>query len=157
MDRSAQPYVAVRRVVTMSTIGEIADRIPELLDWVPAHGGRQAGAAFLKYNVIDMARALEVEAGVPVAAPIGGAGLVFAGTLPAGRFVVFSHHGHPDELVEVTGGVLDWAQRHGLCWDVRDTPAGQRWGCRLEVYHSDPVEQPDLHQWDTDLVFRLAG
>ena len=30
--------------------------------------------AFLKYNVIDMARQLEVEAGVPVAAPVTGGG-----------------------------------------------------------------------------------
>jgi hypothetical protein len=35
--RDAQPYVAIRRVVTMRTIPEIADRLPEVFGWL-AHG-----------------------------------------------------------------------------------------------------------------------
>jgi hypothetical protein len=35
------------------------------------------------------------------------------------------------------------------------TPDGQRWGCRLEVHHTDPAEQPDLHKWETERLVRL--
>jgi hypothetical protein len=53
--------------------------------------------------------------------------------------------------------LLAWAADRDLTWDMTDTDRGQRWGCRLEVYRTDPREQPDLNKWETDLVFRLAG
>ncbi|MFL6075874.1 MAG: hypothetical protein ACJ73S_20985, partial [Mycobacteriales bacterium] len=55
VERPAQPYVAIRQEVTMATIPEIADRLPEVFGWLGAHGAEQAGPPFLKYNVIDMA------------------------------------------------------------------------------------------------------
>jgi hypothetical protein len=39
---------------------------------------------------------------------------------------------------------------------VSDSPVGERWGCRLEIYHTDPLEQPDMNAWRTELAFRLA-
>jgi hypothetical protein len=54
-------------------------------DWLAAHGAAPAGAPFLKYNVIDMARQLEIEAGVPVATAVDGDSRVLSGILPAGR------------------------------------------------------------------------
>ncbi len=92
--RAGQPYVAVRRQVTMDTIATAADLIPGLFGWLAARGIPPAGAPFLKYNVIDMARRLEVEAGVPVAAPVDGDDEVLAGTLPAGRYVSVAYLGH---------------------------------------------------------------
>ena len=53
--------------------------------------------------------------------------------------------------------MLDWAQSQGLTWDKQDTPDGERWGCRLEIYPVNPAEQPDPAKWETELVFRLAG
>jgi hypothetical protein len=39
---------------------------------------------------------------------------------------------------------------------VADTDQGERWGCRVEFYLTDPAEQPDLSKWQTQLAFRLA-
>jgi hypothetical protein len=36
-------------------------------------------------------------------------------------------------------------------------PDGDRWGARLEIYESDPAQEPDMDKWVTDLAFRLAG
>ncbi|HKT06003.1 MAG TPA: GyrI-like domain-containing protein [Rugosimonospora sp.] len=155
-DRPAQPYVAVRQLVTMRTIPEIADRLPEVFGWLAGHGAVPAGAPFLKYNVIDMERELEIEAGVPVAAELAGERPVFGGVLPAGRYVTLTHHGHPAGLVPVVAGMLAWAGERGLRWDSRGTDAGEWWGCRLEIYHTDPAVQPDLNKWATELAFRLA-
>jgi protein subunit release factor B len=52
--------------------------------------------------------------------------------------------------------LLSWADEHGLEWDVADTRAGQRWGCRLEVLKTNPNDEPDMSKWETDLVFKLA-
>lgn len=156
IERSEQPYVAIGGRVTMDTIGEVADRISELFGWLASRGIEPAGAPFLKYDVIDMERELEIEAGVPVPATVEGEGDVFCAVLPAGRYATVTHVGHPDGLVAVTAALLDWASEQGLTWDMSETEVGERWVCRLEVYRTDPREQPDLDKWETDLVFRLA-
>ncbi|MDI1463684.1 GyrI-like domain-containing protein [Catellatospora sp. KI3] len=155
-DRTAQPYAGIRRTVTMQSIPEIADRIPEIIGWLLGRGIAPAGAPFLKYNVIDMERSLEVEAGVPVGAEITGEGEIFGAVLPAGRYVTVTHLGHPDGLEAVTGAVLGWAEQQGLRWDTVDTADGERWTARLELYHTNPMEQPDMAKWETELAFRLA-
>jgi effector-binding domain-containing protein len=154
--RPEQPYVGVRATVTLSTIGQVADRIGELIGWLAARGAAPAGAPFLRYWVIDMPGHLDVEAGVPIADPLDGESDLAVGALPAGRYATVIHHGHPDELVGATAGLLSWAAAHGLTWDAHDEPDGTAWGCRLEVFMSNPMEQPDMTQWDTELVFKLA-
>jgi effector-binding domain-containing protein len=157
LEREPQAYVGVRAVVTIDTIGTIADRIPELIGWLAARRVTPAGAPFLRYLTIDMARQLEVEAGVPVGEPVDGADGVVYRWLPGGRYAVATHIGHPDGLIDATGDLLRWAEERGLRWDVHDTPAGAAWGCRLEVFNTDPRTEPDMDRWSTDLVFRLAG
>lgn len=153
--RPAQPYVGVQETVTMQTIGRIADRIPEVIGRIAERGVEPTGAAFLRYLVIDMERELRIEAGVPVEEhPPTGADEV-AGVLPAGRYVVTTVHGHPDVLEEATGELIRWAQERDLVWDAEPGPEGERWGCRLEIYLSDPAEEPDPDRWRTQLAFRL--
>jgi RNA polymerase sigma-70 factor (ECF subfamily) len=156
LDRPAQLYLGVRRFVTMETIGHIADAIPELLAELERQGVRPDGAPFLRYLTIDMARELEVEAGVPIAAPVHPVDDHVVRALPAGRYVTVTHVGSPDGLVDATAGLLRWADEEGLAWDVHDTPRGRAWGCRLEVYRTDPRVEPDVGNWETDLVFKLA-
>lgn len=155
-ERGAQPYVAVRGTVTMQTFPEIADRLPGLIGWLSVRGIAPAGPPFFRYLVIDMERELEVEAGVPVAAPVAGEGEVVAGVLPAGRYAVATHVGHPDELVAATAEFLDRAAARDLRFDAAETGHGTRWGCRLEELCTDPRVEPDMHRWETRLAFRLA-
>jgi effector-binding domain-containing protein len=155
-DRTAQPYVAIRRTITMQTFPEVADRLPEVFGWLATRGIAPVGAPFFRYLLIDMERELEVEAGVPVGEPIDGDGEVLAGVLPPGRYAVTTHVGHPDQLVTVTGAFLDGAAARGLRFDTTETDRGTRWGCRLELLHTNPAEQPDMDKWETKLAFRLA-
>jgi effector-binding domain-containing protein len=156
VDHPAQPYVAVRRTITMQTFPEIADRLPGLFGWLAERGIAPAGPPFFRYLVIDMERELDVEAGVPVATPVDGDGDVLAGELPAGRYAATTHVGHPDELIAVTGAFLAEAAARGLTFDATETERGTRWGCRLELLLTNPAEQPDMNKWETMLVFRLA-
>jgi hypothetical protein len=157
LTRAEQPYVAIRTWVPMSGLAGVAALHPEVFAWLGARGLAPAGAPFFKYNVIDMARELEVEAGVPVAAPADGDGTVLSGVLPAGRYAMLTHVGHPSELADATGDLLDWAAGRGLSWDVSPGDRGERWGGRLEIYLTDPSAEPDMSKWETQLVFRLAG
>ena len=154
--RAEQPYVAIRGHVTMAEIGPFAVRTGEVFGWLGARGLAPAGPPFLKYNVIDMMRQLELDNGVPVGAPVEVDGDMIAGVIPAGRYATVTHVGHPSELMGATGALLDWAAGQGLTWDVSPDAGGERWGSRVEFYLTDPREQPDMSKWATELAFRLA-
>jgi effector-binding domain-containing protein len=151
VERAEQPYVAIRETVPMSGIGEVADRIPEVFDWLAAHGVEPVGAVFFKYDVVDMERGLTIQIGVPVEQAQTGDEEVVAGVLPGGRYASVTHIGHPDDLMGVTRDLFAWADGQNLEWDVE----GNKWGSRLEVYKSDPLEVPDMTTWETELLFRL--
>jgi len=53
--------------------------------------------------------------------------------------------------VDATRNLLDWATERDVKWDAD----GNKWGCRLEEYLSDPAEVPDMNKWQTRLAFRL--
>jgi effector-binding domain-containing protein len=151
-----QPYVGRRESIPMTEFSRVADHLPTMFDWLGKRGITVTGPPFFRYRVIDMSAELTVEAGIPVT----GAAVVepptFVDRLPAGRYATVAHVGHPDELMGVTAGLLDWAQRQGLVWDVTPTPEGEVWGCRLEILVTNPAEEPDMHNWETVLMFRLA-
>jgi hypothetical protein len=155
--RAAQPYAGISAWVTMAAVGSVADRIPEIFGWLGARGIAPAGPPFFRYHVIDMERQLLVEAGVPVASAVAeDDGIICGGILPAGRFAVMTHTGAPQTLMGATAALLDWADARELAWDVSQTDAGEKWGCRLESYLTDPAQQPDTSKWQTELAFRLA-
>lgn len=154
--RAAQPYAGISAWVTMAAVGSVADRIPEIFGWLGGRGIAPAGPPFFRYHVIDMERELLVEAGVPVASEVADDGDIHSGTLPAGRFAAMTHTGAPQTLMAATSALLDWAAERELTWDMSETDAGQKWGCRLEIYLTDPAGQPDVSKWETQLAFRLA-
>lgn len=156
VERPEQPYVAVRGTVTMATISTMADRIPEVFAWLAARGLDPAGPPFLRYLVIDMKHELEVEAGVPLAAPVAGDGEIRAGVLPAGRYAAVTHTGPYDGLVPTIADLRRWADDQGLAWDMTREGRVERWGCRIESYRTDPRQEPDPAAWETDVFFRLG-
>ncbi len=154
--RAAQPYAGISAWVPMAAVGSVADRLPEIFGWLGARGIAPAGPPFFRYHVIDMERQLLVEAGVPVLSQPEDDGGIRGGILPAGRFAVLTHTGAPQTLMAATSALLDWASERELAWDVAQSEAGEKWGCRIESYLTDPSQQPDTSQWQTELAFRLA-
>ena len=155
--RSAQPFVAIKTAVSMDQLGTVVPPLTgEVIGWLARGGAAPAGAPFWKYDVVNMPGSLEIQSGVPVARPVNGDERVTAGTLPAGRYVTLRHVGHPDTLAAATGALLEWAAQQGLKFDVTPSPDGERWAARLEIYLTDPSQQPDMNKWQTELAFKLA-
>jgi effector-binding domain-containing protein len=157
VERAAQPYVAITAKVRMAEIGTAVPPLSgEVFGWLGTQGVEPSGPAFWRYTVIDMSRYLQIEAGEPTAEPIDGDERVHSGMLPAGRYATLRHIGAPQTLIDATGRLLEWADAQGLRWDVSPSPEGEQWGCRLEIYHTNPQDQPDMNKWETELAFRLA-
>lgn len=155
-ERAAQPYAYVSDAgVYAGNFAVIADRFGEVFDWLADRGITPVGPVFFNYKTITMPGPMHLQAGVAIAEPVAGDDAVSAGVLPAGRYVTARHHGHPDQLVDATRDLLAWAERQGLEFDQWESAEGHAWACRTEWYLSDPVEVPDLHQWETELAFLL--
>jgi effector-binding domain-containing protein len=159
VERGPQPYVSRRARVTTATIGEIADRLPEVLAWLDGRGITPSGPPFLRYSVISMPDLLVVEAGFPVDAlqALDEDDQVRSGTLPAGRYLTARHHGPPIGLEQATDDLLAWAAKRNLRFDVQDLDDGEHWACRLEEYLTVPADDPTMENWVTDLTFKLAN
>lgn len=154
-ERAATPYAAITAKVTMAELGTVVPPLNrQVAEWLRSKDIAAVGAPFWRYNVVDMERGLEVEAGVATAQPVDGDGVVHSGILPAGRYATLIHIGHPNTLMDATARLLKWADDKGLEWDASPSPEGERWGCRLEIYHDEPGQ--DMNEWETELAFRLA-
>ena len=154
-ERAEQPYLGLTTSVTMGNFSPVIDGTAEIFGRLAERGVEPAGPPFFRYKVIDMERELVVEAGVPVAEPLLVDGLD-ADVLPSGRYVVTTFTGHPDRLITVTADLLRWADSQGLAFEQHNGPQGEVWGCRLEIYETDPEVEPDMNRWTTVLAFRLA-
>lgn len=155
--RPLQPYVGIQQDVTMEELAGAAHRIPEVMRWLDEQGIPPAGPPFFRYNLINMEARLSVEVGVPIDEPLLGDEHVRGGLLPAGEYVTTVHVGAPDTIVGAVRDLLQWGHDAGLQWDMSETESGERWGCRLEWYFTDPQLEPDTTKWQTELAFRLAG
>ncbi|MBE7731510.1 GyrI-like domain-containing protein [Devosia faecipullorum] len=155
--RPAQSYVYVPFTVTMRQMQRPASEgFPLLFDYIARHGLTPIGAPFYNYRRINMAETLDVEAGIAVDHSGPETDSVKVGTLPAGRFMGLTWHGHPDALETVTGMLIGWSELTRQPFDRHSEGKDDFFACRLEIYESDPAEVPDMQDWVTTLAFRLA-
>jgi effector-binding domain-containing protein len=156
-ERAAQHYAGIPATVTMDSLsGAIDSAFSELFPWLASQGLAPTGAPLIRYLVIDMAGELQVEMGVPVAAPVTASGRIQPGILPAGRYAVLRHTGPYDGLFASNAALLQWAQERGIEFDTWDTAQGSAWRSRIEHYLSDPAQEPDPAKLETDVAILIA-
>ena len=157
-ERAAQHYAGIQATVPMDGISAAVDEaFPALFGWLAGTGTAPAGAPFIRFLVIDMEALLQLEFGVPVAEPVAGTERIRPGILPGGRYVVLRHTGNYDGLIEANAALQQWAQDHGLEFDMKDTPEGSAWASRFEQYITDPSAEPDPARWETDVAYLTRG
>ena len=154
--RAAQHYAAIPATAAMDGISAaVDDAFPELFGWLAAHGIAPAGPPLIRYLVIDMAGKMQIELGVPVAAPVTAGGRVQPGSLPEGRYLVFRHTGPYDGLIASNAALQRWAREHQVELDTWDTAEGSAWRGRAEHYLTDPAQEPDPAKFETDVAFLI--
>jgi effector-binding domain-containing protein len=157
-DRIAQYYVGIRSHVTMQELPTAMDRLDEVFHWLDRKGEAPTGAPFIRYLLVDMEAKLEIDVALPVASALAGEGRIIADVLPAGRYVTLLYTGDYRNLVGVTAELLAWAEKRGLRWDTwPGSPRGEGWRARIEIYLTNPAEEPDPEKWQTEIAFLLAA
>lgn len=159
VERPAQPYAAVRATVPMNDMVPSIDRsFAALYAWLGEKGIEPAGAAFFKYNLIDMTGHMEIEFAAPVATVVAVADrdVVVSGTLPGGRYAQVTWTGPYQHLMDVNAVLIGWAKEKKLRWDMEKTATGDRFAARIEVYENNPREVADPNDLVTTVAIRLA-
>jgi effector-binding domain-containing protein len=153
-ERKSTPYVAVKAVVTLPFDDQLPGIMEKLFGYVTAKGLEETGPVFFKHNIVDMPT-IEMEFGVPVNRVVEGHDECVSGVLPAGRYAEITYFGPYDDLMTVNGVLIGWARHAGLDFDARQTPGGEWFANRLEVYHNSPEEEPDPQKWQTTVAIKL--
>lgn len=157
-DNPAQAYAYIDFTVTMADMKKAADEgFPALFAGLAKLGVTPVAAPFFNYRRIDMARTLDIEVGVPVDRVAAPEGAIKFGELPAGKYAATTHTGHHDGLYDATAMLIGWAKERGIAWDVVEKSDGAHFACRLEIYETDPSEEPDPEKWVTGLQFKTVG
>lgn len=143
---AAQPTLFVRlHTARQDLAATIGAGLGKAYGFAQSAGGALAGPPFVRY-VATGPGLLTIEAGVPLAATMAGAGEVEAGELPGGPVLVALHGGAYDQLSQTYAAMERWAAEHGAAF------AGAPW----ESYLTDPADHPDQGDWRTEVFWPLT-
>jgi len=154
-------YVALHHTVSMDGFSDVIDAgYSELFGWLGARGIAPASAPLIRYDRIDMAGTLDIELAVPLspadAERVPDDDRVKKGSLPAGQYATLHHVGPYDGLIASNAALQEWAEQEGLTFDVTPSAGGELWGGRVEVYTTNPAEEPDPSKLEVEVSYRLA-
>jgi effector-binding domain-containing protein len=139
----SQPVVGIRRSTTADGIKEtLGEIMSSVWSYAMSHGGIPAGPPITRYFSWSE-DAVELEALVPLVAPIAGEGEVVAGELPGGEVARAVHEGSYESLGDTHMALGQWLKEQGV------TPSGPCW----EVYLTDPGEVADPADYRTEIVY----
>jgi hypothetical protein len=95
---------------------------------------------------------MEIEYGVCVEEPMAGDGRIQPGSLPAGRYVSLIYSGSG---LQGNKALIQYIRDNNLPIDRWDTPQGDNFRCRFEMYLTDPKVEPRKTKWDIEVAFKL--
>lgn len=154
--RAAVHYVGRRlsaRLAEFGTPDGPNETIPKLYQWLAEQRLTPvAGPLYIYHRIGDPGEPVDMTVAVPLAQPVApGAGLI-QGTLPAGRYLVGRHVGHPDQLTNSEREMLEWAREHQITPAVENRADEEIWAARAEHFLTDPQLEPDATKWVVELL-----
>jgi effector-binding domain-containing protein len=153
--RRAQPYAAIRQDVKIPFQSAVSKAVPKVDKWLTKRGAEH-GPMLIKYDFIKMPE-LTVEIGFAMDEAIEGDDTVTAGVLPAGKYATLTYWGHYRNLRTVTGMLINWARGNDIAWDAEETPGGDSFASRFELYPNGPKDEPDSEKWETQIFIKVKG
>lgn len=155
--RPDQPFAAIRISLERNDIpAKAPPLIGEVAGWLAAHGAAPVGAPFFSYLEMPEDGPMVMEVGFPTATQLAGDARVRTGTIPAGRFATLIHTGPYDGLYEANVALGQWLEKQGVAHPMPEAAAGEYDAALLEIYTTDPAEEPNPQKWQTEVAFRLG-
>ncbi len=146
VDLPEQTLLAIQRIFAPADIAHVLGEIlPTVYQFVMESGIDIAGAPVCRYKEWTKEQAT-VEAGLPITGNARPEGEIILSSIPAGRYASVIHRGSYDTVDHAHQAIEKWLQRQGLTADA-DV---------FEIYLTDPDEQPDPAEWQTQVMRRVV-
>lgn len=134
LDLPEQPTLCMKTTTPVEKLPEFFSKaFGGVMAYLAEIGEYPAGMPFGAYSNLDMT-ALVVEAGFPVARRLVSEGEIFAGSIPAGKYVSTIHRGAYDSVKYAYDALGAWAKDNGF----------EPTGVAYEYYLNDPSENPSV-------------
>lgn len=151
-----QPFAAIRISVDRKDIPSKAPPlIGQVAGWLGAKGVPPVGAPFFSYLAMPDDGPMVMEVGFPTETLLAGDDRVRTGVIPAGRFASLIYTGPYDGLYDANVALGQWLAGQGVPHAMPEG-AGEYDKALLEIYYTDPMQEPDPQKWETEVAFRLG-
>lgn len=154
--RPERPAVSIPIEVPMSQWDRANALVGELMEWMPEHQAQPVGPPFFQHRRVgDLDTPFDLSVGFELTAATDGDDRVRTDPMPAGRYLVGLHHGHPDRIVESHQALLTYGAEHGIHPRHGTDTGPMTFAGLYETYLTDPAQQPDLEQWQVEIAYLL--
>jgi effector-binding domain-containing protein len=150
-----KPYAAFRRDVAQQNISEeMPPLIGILKNLLEKENIEITGDCFFRYLSCTRNGQLLIEAGFPIENTNSNPGGIENGSFPAGKYLSVIHMGDYKNLIDAHIYLESYSKANGLTLDENPSDTGIKWGCRAEIYLSEPDVTP-IEDWKTEVLFLL--
>ena len=148
-------YAALRRKTAQQEIPkEIPPLIGILTNLLHKENIKTNGDCFFRYISCTTGGQMVVEAGFPIEKTDSRSEIIEFGSFPAGKYLSVMHTGDYKNLMEAHMYLESYSKLNNLTLDESTTDTGVVWGCRAEIYLTDPDLTP-IEDWKTEVLFLL--
>lgn len=158
-DLHSHHYVACRSTVTADSFRSVVDaNFGRPFAWLNDQGIQPAGAPFIRVlRLDDSGEPAAIEMGVPVAGTVEPGEGLLAGEMPAGRYLVYIHHGpytheELDDLRDAQQMLDRFAEEEEPGSTKADAGPGIGLAANAEYYEVGPPMEEDFTKWRTRMV-----
>jgi effector-binding domain-containing protein len=149
------PYASLRREVDQQEIPkEIPPLVDLLLNLLQVENIKPTGECFFRYLSCTVGGQMVVDAGFPIEKTNSKSVRITFDSFPAGKYLSVIHHGDYRNLIEAHEYLENYSKSNNLPLDERKTDSNVEWGCRAEIYLTEPDLTP-IADWKTEVKFLL--
>ena len=139
-----QPVLAIRTITAVENLPAFfGEAYGSIMRYLGELGEQPVGMPFAAYYNLDM-KALDVEAGFPVARNLPEKGKIKSSKINAGKFGITLHTGSYDSVGPAYEALTDFVKQKGY----------EPTGVAYEYYLNDPTEDPSVKP-ETEIRFPL--
>jgi len=154
-ENTEKPYAALRREVAQQDIPKkIPPLIEVLMNLLLKENIKPNGDCFFRYISCTIGGQMVVEAGIPVEKVDLKSEIIQFGSFPEGKYLSVIHKGDYKNLIDAHEYLENYAKSNNLTLDESKNDTGVVWGCRAEIYLTEPDLAP-IEDWKTEVLFLL--
>ncbi len=153
--KSEMPYAALRKTVNQQDIPtEIPPLIGVLAELLQKENIKISGDCFFRYLSCTKSGQITIDVGFPIDSAHSKPEHIQFGSFPDGKYASVMHTGDYKQLMNAHVYLEKFIKSNNLTADEQLSDDGIEWGCRVEVYMTEPDTTP-VEEWKTEVLFLL--